>query len=110
MIFRIHDDASYLSVSRAHSRSGGHHYLSDNSDDPPKNGAINTICNIIGNAMGSVAEAKIGSTYINAQDVVNLQTCCIDMGHPQPPTKLQIDNTTEEAFSKGTLKKKYQKP
>ena len=110
MIFRIHDDASYLSVSRARSWSGEHHYLSDNSDDPPKNGAINTICNIIGNVMGSVAEAEIGSTYINAQDVVNLQTCHMDMWHPQPPTKLQIDNTTEEAFSKGTLKKKYQKP
>ena len=60
--------------------------------------------------MGSVAEAEIGSNYINAQDVVNLRTCRIDMGHPQTPTKLQIDNTTAEAFSKGTLKKKYQKP
>ena len=109
MIFRIHDDASYLFVIRAHSWSGGHHYLSDNSDEPPKNGAINTICNIIGNVMESVAEAEIGSIYINAQDIVNLQTCRIDMGHTQPPTKLQIDNTTAEAFSKGTLKKKHQK-
>ena len=53
--------------------------------------------------MGSVAGAEIGSTYINAQDAVNLQTCCIDMGHPQPPTKFQIENTTAEAFT-------YQKP
>ena len=59
--------------------------------------------------MGSVAGAEIGSTYINAQDAVNLQTCCIDMGHPQPPTKLQIENTTAEAFSKGTLKKNISK-
>ena len=56
--------------------------------------------------MGSAAEAKIGSTYINAQDDIHLWTLLIDMGHPQPPTKAQIDTTTGEAFYKGTLKQK----
>ena len=50
--------------------------------------------------------AEIGSTYINSQDAFTLQTCLIYMWHPQPPTKLQIDNTTAEAFYKGTLKQK----
>ena len=31
------------------------------------------------------------------------------MGHPQPLTKLQIENTAAEAFSKGTIKKKWSK-
>ena len=52
----------------------------------------------------------MGPTYINLQDAFRLQTCLINMGNSRPLTKLQIDNTTAEAFSKGTLKKKYQKP
>ena len=48
----------------------------------------------MGNVTGSADEAKIGSTYINAQDDVPLQTCLIEMGHPQPPKKIQIGNTT----------------
>ena len=59
--------------------------------------------------MGSAAGAEIGSTYINAQDDVLLQTCLIEMGYPQPPTKLQIDNTTVEASPKVTLKQKLSK-
>ena len=84
----IHAYASYLSVSCSCSQSGGHHYFSDNSDDPPKNGAINTIRKIMVNVMGSAAEAKIGSTYITSQDDVPLLTYLIKMRHPQTPTKL----------------------
>ena len=108
MILWIHAYASYLSVSHAHTRSGGSYYLSNNSDDPPNNGSINTICKTVGNVIVSATEAKIGSTYINAQDSVLVKTYLIKIGHPQPPTKIQIDNTTDKSFSKGTLKKKDQ--
>ena len=57
--------------------------------------------------MGSVAKDKIGSNYINFKDTITSQTWLIEMGHPQPPTKLQIDTTTTEAFSKGKLNKKW---
>ena len=63
----------------------------------------------MGNVMGSAAEAEIGSTYINAHYASPLQTWLIYMGHPQHPNKTQIDNTTAEAFSKGTLKQKLSK-
>ena len=89
----IHAYASYLSVSCDSSQSGGHHYLSNNLDDSQNNGAIKTINKIIGNVMGSEAKGEIGSTYINAQDALPLQTCLIETGHPQPPTKIQIDNS-----------------
>ena len=36
-------------------------------------------------------------------------TFIIKMGSPQPPTTLQIYNTTEEAFSKVALKRKQSK-
>ena len=61
------------------------------------------------NVMVSANEDKIGSTYINSQDTVLVRTCLIDIGHPNSPTKLQIDNTIAEAFSKGTLKQKRSK-
>ena len=64
---------------------------------------------IIGNVMVSAAEDKIGSTYINAQYSPPFLTCLIKMGNPQPPTKIQINNTTVEAFSKGTLNHKQSK-
>ena len=59
--------------------------------------------------MGLAAEYKIGSTYINAQYSFPSRTFIINMGHPQPPTKHQIDNTTAEALSKDTFKKKLSK-
>ena len=59
--------------------------------------------------MGSAAEAKKVTNYINAQDTAPLQNCFINMGHRQPSTKLQIDNTTIENFSKGTLKRNLSK-
>ena len=93
-IVQIFADASYLSVSRAHIRSGGYHYLGNKLDDPPNNGDINTIFKIVMNVMGLAADAEIGSTYINAQDAALVKTCLINMGHPQPPSKLQIYNNT----------------
>ena len=54
--------------------------------------------------MGSASEAKKGSTYINNKYDLPFITCLIDMGHPQPPKNLQIDNTTAEEFSKGKQK------
>ena len=35
MILRVHSDASYVSVTKSHSRAGGYNHLSDNSEDPP---------------------------------------------------------------------------
>ena len=61
----------------------------------------------MGNVIGSASEAKIGSTSINDQYSVPLRTFLAKMGHPQPPTKIQLDNTTMEALSKGNLKGKW---
>ena len=59
--------------------------------------------------MGSSAEAEIGAGYINGQDAVPIRTTLIEMGHPQPPTPLQVDNTTARSFSNGTMKQKRSK-
>ena len=37
MVLAIHSDASYLSEANPRSRAGGHHFLSNNSENPPNN-------------------------------------------------------------------------
>jgi hypothetical protein len=117
MWLHVHSDASYLSVSRARSRAGGHFILSTRPRDPTKaptvaptlNGPIHSICKIMTNVMGSAAEAEIGAAYINAQEAVPIRTTLAEMGHPQPSTPIQVDNTTAVGFANDTMKQKRSK-
>ncbi len=94
MILAVHSDASYLSEAQARSRVGGHFFCSTNSDDPPNNGAILTISQIIKAVMSSAAEAELGALYINAREAIPLRHLLAEMGHKQPPTPIQTDNST----------------
>jgi len=53
--------------------------------------------------MSSAAEAEIGALYINSREAVPQRHLLEEMGHPQPPTPIQIDNTT----ALGVVKKQY---
>ena len=94
MVLAVHSDASYLSEPKARSRAGGHHYLSNNTDVPPNNGAVLNVAQIIKAVMSSAAEAEIGALFINAREAIPARTTLEEMGHPQPPTPMQTDNTT----------------
>ena len=61
------------------------------------------------NTMGSAAEAEIGATYINGQEAVPIRTLLLKLGHPQPVTPIQVDNSTADGFSNYTIKKKRPK-
>ena len=56
--------------------------------------------------MGSVSEAEIGVTYHNTQEAALIMTPLEELGHPQTPTPLQVDNTTAEGYSNETIKPK----
>ena len=58
------------------------------------------------NVMGSTAEAEIGATYINYQEAVPVRTLLLELGHPQPVTPIQVDNSTVDGFSNDTIKQK----
>ena len=94
MVLAGHSDASYLSESNARSRAGGHFFMSSNVDVPPNNGAIHTISQIIKAVMSSAAEAEIGALFINCREAVPARHVLEFLGHPQPPTPMQTDNTT----------------
>jgi hypothetical protein len=113
----VHSDASYLSETRARSRAAGHFFLSDKPIDPtkppehppPLNGPIHTLCKIIDVVVGSAAEAEIGAGYLNGQEAVPIVTTLEELGHPQGPTPMQVDNTTSDGFANGTMKQRRSK-
>jgi hypothetical protein len=44
--------------------------------------------------MSSMAKAKLGALYINARETIPMQLLLKEMGHKQPPTPIQTDNST----------------
>ena len=68
----IHSDASYLSKPKAHSRVGGHFFMSENDGFPSNNGAVLNVAVLIKNIMSSAAEAELGAMFINAKQAVHL--------------------------------------
>ena len=67
------------------------------------------MCQIIKTFVSSSAEAKIGATFLNAKDTLWIHTTLEELGHPQPPTPMQVDNTTEVGFANNTIKQKRSK-
>ena len=102
MQLAIHSDASYLSFSQSRSRASGVHFLSkvppdpDNPEDfvPTTNGILLIVCKIMWNIMASVAEAKYGAIFVNAQTDVPTRTTLSEMGWKQGPTAIQVENPT----------------
>eukprot|EP00804_Cyclotella_cryptica_P008878 CCRYP_013090-RA/>CCRYP_013090-RA protein AED:0.15 eAED:0.14 QI:0/0/0/1/1/1/3/0/882 len=94
MILAVHSNASYLSETKARSRAGGHFFLSEDDPSPRNNGAILNLAQIIKPVMSSAAEAELGALYINARETIPQRHLLNELGHPQPPTPIQIDNST----------------
>ena len=97
MSLAVHSDAGYLNESKSHSRAGGHFFLSSNNVQyPPNNGAVLTIAQIFDAVMLSAAEAEIGTLFINAKEAVHVRRILTEMGHAQPQTPIQTDNSTAD--------------
>jgi hypothetical protein len=94
MILAVHSDASYLSEPQGKSRAGGHFFCTDETDNPPNNGAILNISKIMKAVMSSAADAELGALYINACEAVPIRNLLQEMGHKQPRTPMQTDNST----------------
>jgi hypothetical protein len=57
----------------------------------------------------SAAEAELGGLFHNGKDACPIRTCLEELGHPQPPTPLQTDNTTADGIANDTVKQKRSK-
>jgi hypothetical protein len=87
-------NALYLSKSNARSRARDHFFMSSNVELPPNNVAVSTILQTTKAVMSLVAEAKVGALVINCHEEVPARHVLKLLGHPQPPTPMQMDNTT----------------
>ena len=46
--------------------------------------------------MSSAAEAELGALYINGRKTIEERNILEEMGHPQPPTPIQTDNSLHQ--------------
>ena len=80
---------------------------------PPADTALNVpiyvVCKIIKNVMESAAGAVIGTCYINTRKLLPIRVYEEEMGNPQGPTPVQVDNTTAVGFVNKTSKQKMSK-
>jgi hypothetical protein len=107
MIHNVYSDASYLSAPKARSRAGGYFFLGclPRGGDPIKlNGAIHVTCTILKLVAASAAEAELGALFLNGQEAKVIRLVLAELGHPQPPTPIHIDNTTTVGITNNTIK------
>jgi hypothetical protein len=107
MILNIHSDASYLSAPKARSQAGGYFFLGSlphNGDPIGLNGAIHITCTILKLVAALAAEAELGALLLNAQEAKIMRLILTELGHPQPPTPIHIDNTTTVGILNNTVK------
>jgi hypothetical protein len=68
--------------------------MAGNEDIPSNNGAVLNISGILKHVASSASEAEIGGLFINVKVAIPIRQTLIEMGHPQPPTPMQTDNST----------------
>jgi hypothetical protein len=44
--------------------------------------------------MSSAAEREVGALFLNCKEGVSIRITLEEMGHPQPPTPVQVNNST----------------
>jgi hypothetical protein len=110
MILHIHSDAYYLSVSNARGRLGGLFFLGNKSGEQETlNGAILNVAVVIKNVVASAADSEVGACFHNAQSGAPLRVTLTELGHTQPPTPLQTDNSTAYGMMNEKIKQKRSK-
>jgi hypothetical protein len=108
IVLKVHSDASYHSAPQARSHAGGYFFLGSIPRDGHPiviNGAIHITCTILKLIAASAAKAKLGALFLNAQEAEVMRICLKELGHPQPPTPIHIDNTTTVVIVNNIIKR-----
>jgi hypothetical protein len=67
------------------------------------------VSKVLKHVMSSAAEAEIRAVFINAKEGAVLRTTLEELGHKQPSTPMETENTTATGYSNGTIKQKRKK-
>ena len=68
--------------------------MANNNTNEQTNGAVLNVAQIIKAVMSSAAEAELGAMFINAREAIPARKTLEEMGHKQPTTPMQVDNST----------------
>jgi hypothetical protein len=121
MCLHVSSDASHHSVPKARSQVAGCHFLSDKpidptqpplstDPDPPDNGAIQILCQIMRKVLSSAAESELAALFHNGEEqACPVRACLEKLGHPQPPASIQTDNSTAAGIANENVKQKRSK-
>ena len=71
-----------------------------------KNGPLNPIFRVLRHTVSSAAEAELVVLFHHVQTMIPLRTTLEELGHQQPPTPLETDNTTALGIVDSTVKQK----
>ena len=107
MILNLNSDAPYLSAGQGRSRAGGYLFLGSvpkDNQDIQLNGNIHITCALLKLVAVSAAEAELGALFLNAQKARSIRVTLLELGHPQPPTPVHVDNTTAVGIVNNTIK------
>ncbi len=110
MVLNVHSNASYLSALNVQSCAGGYFFLGSTPCDGSPiqiNGAVHITCTILKLVAASTAEAELGALFLHAQEAKVIRLVLEELGHPQPPTPIQIDNTTTVGIVNNTIKQQH---
>ncbi len=100
MQLQVQSDASYLSRPKARSVLGGLHYL---GTEDAINGPFFCTSKIISCVVTSAAEAELGAAFQNAQKAAQFRNTLVELGYPQVPTPILVDNTVAEGLANDTI-------
>jgi hypothetical protein len=90
--------------------AGGYFFLGSTPCDGSPiqiNGAVHVTCTILKLVAASSAEAELGTLFLNAQEDKVIRLVLEELGHPQPPTPIHIDNTTTVGIVNNTIKQQH---
>jgi hypothetical protein len=108
MILNVHSDASYMSAGKGRSRAGGYFFLGSMPRDGEPiqlNGNIAITCAILKIVAASADEAELGALFVNTKEARVIRLILSELGHPQPPPPIHIDNTTAVGIVNSTIKR-----
>ena len=106
MQLQIQSDASFLCRPKARSVLGGFHYL---GSIDLINGPVFCTSKIISCVVTSAAEAELGAAFQNAQKGAQFRNTLTELGYPQQPTIISVDNTVAEGLASDTINAKRSK-
>ena len=83
--------------------------MAEDKENATNNGAVLNIAQVIRNVVTSAASAEIGALFINTRQAIPARRLLEEMGHKQPATPTQTDNTTALGFVTKNLNPKATK-